>query len=375
MDLSIPLGSDFLKEIHGAIARSAAALVIIGPSWLVDHATGQRRLEKPEDYVLLEVTEALKKGGLVIPVLVGGATMPGRDDLPEQLKPLATLEALEISDQRWDYDTGRLVDRLAEVLGPAVPSGAEPGEKGIEPKPGPAWPGGGRRRLVIGAAGTAAVAAAVVIIVMLSGGGGGGASGDGSSGSPSATGTGGSTPIQLGDRVLAIGDQGGDVVQLQGRLLRLGFNAGETSGVFTEQTQRAVNAFKLCWGAGLQPDGRVDQATVDALQDPGITLGSNGDDTMEGTNGDDILFGLGGNDTIDGLGGNDKICGGEGNDTIHGGAGDDSLYGGAGNDMLFGDDGNDRLIGYHDSDALDGGPGTDTCVGDAKDPPAVNCEG
>lgn len=49
---------------------------------------------------------------IVIPVLVEGASMPVETQLPEQLRELARLHAIELSDSRWKYD----IKRLAQVL-------------------------------------------------------------------------------------------------------------------------------------------------------------------------------------------------------------------------------------------------------------------
>jgi hypothetical protein len=48
----------------------------------------------------------------VIPVLVAGASMPEPEHLPQGIRPLARLKALEISDQRWRFDVDRLIQTL-----------------------------------------------------------------------------------------------------------------------------------------------------------------------------------------------------------------------------------------------------------------------
>jgi hypothetical protein len=85
--------------------------------------------------VRLEVAAALRRGTLVIPVLVEGARMPSSRDLPEDIARLARHNALEVSDGRWDYDTDRLVAALSPAVGAAAPSGGPP-----PPAPGPTEP-------------------------------------------------------------------------------------------------------------------------------------------------------------------------------------------------------------------------------------------
>jgi hypothetical protein len=55
----------------------------------------------------------------VIPVLVGGAPMPTRPELPGVLGDLRRRNALELSDNRWSYDVGLLVEAIEKIVGPA----------------------------------------------------------------------------------------------------------------------------------------------------------------------------------------------------------------------------------------------------------------
>lgn len=110
---AIAPGRDFVAEIDAALARCQALLVVIGPRWLeARSATGDRRLDDPEDFVRLEIGRGLERGIRVLPLLVGGARMPGLDDLPAALQPLARLQAFELSDLRWAHDTERLLAAL-----------------------------------------------------------------------------------------------------------------------------------------------------------------------------------------------------------------------------------------------------------------------
>lgn len=117
MDVSaIRPGEDFVRAIESEISACEAVLVIIGRQWLSCEAGGRRRLEDPHDFVRIEIAAALRRDTLVIPVLVEGASVPREQDLPEELKPLARRHALEITDERWEYDAGRLIDILGERL-------------------------------------------------------------------------------------------------------------------------------------------------------------------------------------------------------------------------------------------------------------------
>jgi hypothetical protein len=65
-------------------------LAIIGPNWVDarDEKTGNRPIDDPEDWVRVEIERALAQKIPVIPVLVAGATLPSKSDLPQSLQPL-----------------------------------------------------------------------------------------------------------------------------------------------------------------------------------------------------------------------------------------------------------------------------------------------
>ncbi len=111
---SISAGSDFVTALERAIARARVALVLIGDTWLSSTAAdGRRRLDDPEDHVRREIALALERPGMtVLPVLLEGAAMPGEPDLPAPLRRLARLQAIELSERRWDHDMARLVKVL-----------------------------------------------------------------------------------------------------------------------------------------------------------------------------------------------------------------------------------------------------------------------
>src|ERR1700674_385180 len=99
---SIKAGVDFVVSLNGALASCSVLLAVIGPRWVgAQDAAGKHRLDDEGDYVRLEAAEALRRGVVVIPVLVGGAKMPGTAELPVPLRPLAQRNAQELSDLRW----------------------------------------------------------------------------------------------------------------------------------------------------------------------------------------------------------------------------------------------------------------------------------
>lgn len=111
-------GQDFEDAIRRRLEQCDACVVMIGPGWLRSQtADGQRRLGAPGDYVTMEIAAALARPDVpVVPVLVGGATMPSPTELPEVLQSLARRHAFTARDETWEAD----MDRLAAVLRPLV---------------------------------------------------------------------------------------------------------------------------------------------------------------------------------------------------------------------------------------------------------------
>lgn len=111
-------GSNFVQAIDAAIARCQVLVALIGNTWLAErNANGNPRLDDPHDFVRLEVAAGLRAGTHVIPVLVEGTAMPAENALPDDLKPLARLQAIELSDTRWDYDVERLAKIMRALIG------------------------------------------------------------------------------------------------------------------------------------------------------------------------------------------------------------------------------------------------------------------
>jgi hypothetical protein len=113
----IELGDDFVEVITGAVGSCDVLLALIGDQWLtVANAQGRRRLDDHDDFVRLEIEAALARNVRVIPVLVDGAAMPSAEELPDSLARLAHRQALELSPDRFEFETTRLLRRLDEVL-------------------------------------------------------------------------------------------------------------------------------------------------------------------------------------------------------------------------------------------------------------------
>ncbi len=119
----IPLGVDFQQVVASEVAQCAALIAVIGDRWLtVTNDAGLHRLDDPGDYVRLAIVAALARDILVIPALAQGVCMPGEDDLPAPLKPLACRNPVVLSHERLDADVARLIRQLKYIVAfPAPP--------------------------------------------------------------------------------------------------------------------------------------------------------------------------------------------------------------------------------------------------------------
>ena len=101
---SISPGQTFHAVIEDTVSRAGTMIVLIGPRWLGEG--------EANDFIGMEVATALALDLLVVPVLVGGARMPGPAELPPPLADLAFRNAIELTDARFQSDTDHLVNAL-----------------------------------------------------------------------------------------------------------------------------------------------------------------------------------------------------------------------------------------------------------------------
>jgi formylglycine-generating enzyme required for sulfatase activity len=132
---TIPFGVDFREHLDRAVSKCDILLAVIGDGWLDIRFTegarqGQRRLDDPGDFVRIEIESALTRGIPVIPLLVGRATMPGQQELPEGLRQLAFRNAAEVRSGRDFHDhverLMRGIEYLVSLVGPVggMPKGS-----------------------------------------------------------------------------------------------------------------------------------------------------------------------------------------------------------------------------------------------------------
>lgn len=133
-------GEDFTKAVEQGVGSCDVLLALIGRNWTTaTDREGRRRLDKPNDWVRMEIQAALDRSDtLVIPTLVQAAEMPSSDDLPAPLQRLSHRNAIELSDSRWHFDVQRLIKHLEQLAGEAAgPPAAE--EVSTPPRRRPRW--------------------------------------------------------------------------------------------------------------------------------------------------------------------------------------------------------------------------------------------
>lgn len=115
---SIPAGEDFDRFIADSLARVDILLAVIGPHWLdAQDTSGRRRLGATNDLVRREIAAALAAGLRVIPVLVGGSSMPTAEQFPPDLSDLARRNAAVIGDRQFLRDADDLIEQLEYAPG------------------------------------------------------------------------------------------------------------------------------------------------------------------------------------------------------------------------------------------------------------------
>ncbi|HEY5877135.1 MAG TPA: toll/interleukin-1 receptor domain-containing protein, partial [Ilumatobacteraceae bacterium] len=107
---SINPGDDFREVIIDTLALVDLVLVVIGPNWQPE------RLQSQADYVRIEISEALRQGKRVVPVLLDDVSMPSAEQLPPELAKLAFLNATRLRrDPDFRGDSGRIVEFLRSL--------------------------------------------------------------------------------------------------------------------------------------------------------------------------------------------------------------------------------------------------------------------
>jgi len=119
---TIEPGADFAAVIAREVGSCRTLIALIGPTWATTtNQQRRRRLDDPNDFVVLEIRAALERGTSVIPVLVDGARMPDQGDLPETLQGLCQRQAARLDHETFPSDVTVLLDAVDRILSSPVP--------------------------------------------------------------------------------------------------------------------------------------------------------------------------------------------------------------------------------------------------------------
>jgi ribosomal protein L7/L12 len=136
---TIEPGTDFAAAIAREVASCDVLIALIGPIWsTIVNRWGRRRLDDPDDFVVFEIRAALEREIHIIPVLVDGAVMPDRHDLPEGLQCLARRNAVRLDHETFRSDVAVLLNAVDRIL-------STPAQKATEPRVGAGVPAIGEK--------------------------------------------------------------------------------------------------------------------------------------------------------------------------------------------------------------------------------------
>jgi hypothetical protein len=113
---NVPPGVDWRRGIERTLSDpQTIVLALIGPSWVTEQdRSGQRLIDSVESTNRIELETAMRGNLPVFPVLVGGASMPSSNQLPEPLRPLTAINALTLRDGDWPIDIQKLIATLEQ---------------------------------------------------------------------------------------------------------------------------------------------------------------------------------------------------------------------------------------------------------------------
>ncbi len=114
---SIGPSSKWTSSIEIALKQCQLLLAIIGPRWTnIRSANGKNRLDDPHDLVRFEISTALKRRIPILPVLVGKAPLPLREDLPKDLVGILDYRH-GIANRSWKREIEVLLHTAESIIG------------------------------------------------------------------------------------------------------------------------------------------------------------------------------------------------------------------------------------------------------------------
>jgi formylglycine-generating enzyme required for sulfatase activity len=129
----LSLGIDYTQVIDAHLEGCEVMLALIGPHWLQEiqkraaaHSQDGDAENHEPDWVRTELTRALLRNIPVVPVLIEGAQLPLKKDLPAELKGLRNRNGMELHPKFFDHQTNHLVREIGKIINAPKAVIAEP---------------------------------------------------------------------------------------------------------------------------------------------------------------------------------------------------------------------------------------------------------
>ena len=111
---SISIGRDVREAIRESIGAVDILIVLIGSNW------DAQKLKRVDDYVHMEILEALRQKKPAVPVLLDDRSMPSPDSLPPDIQSIAYRNAARLrADPDFEVDCARLIRDLQDMTSPS----------------------------------------------------------------------------------------------------------------------------------------------------------------------------------------------------------------------------------------------------------------
>lgn len=114
--VSMDPGTHYPSEISNALEQAHVLLAVVGPDWFIKDAAGNRLIDRPRDWVHTEIARAFARGIPVVPVIVGDAAVPTKEQLPPDIAQFAHQQAAFVEHRRLGADVRDLARRLVSTV-------------------------------------------------------------------------------------------------------------------------------------------------------------------------------------------------------------------------------------------------------------------
>ncbi|WP_424185891.1 hypothetical protein ACOBQX_29115 [Actinokineospora sp. G85] len=111
---SVKAGDQYPLTIWRALTECVVMLVVVGPGWADDFAKGGRSVDGL-DWVHFEVDTALRRGVVVIPVLLANTPRLRAESLPNEISELAFRKAVTFEHRHIERDVNHIIGLLRRI--------------------------------------------------------------------------------------------------------------------------------------------------------------------------------------------------------------------------------------------------------------------